>query len=149
MRADAVDAAMAAHAARAVTVAAEGFGVSLDGRAASIDALEALLGRYARDLPRGPLKLVRRRPSSEAVGDVVRMFGAYLGEVMRAELGGAWHLRHDAEGREVAELHLPGGVCVSPPDIVHRRMTVGGEYDVAHWYGVVCERVAAAAPAAD
>lgn len=143
MNADAVNRAMAAHAARAVAEAQERFGVRLNGQSASVAAVEALLARYARELPRGAAKLVRRRPPSAAVGDVVRMFGAYLGEVIRAECGGTWRLRVDATQREIAELHLPGGMCVSPPDTVHRRLTIGAEYNVDHWYTVVCDRVAA------
>lgn len=132
--------AMRAHAEDAVGYARVRFDAAIDYSPESLVDLERMLARLARALPKGPARLIRRAPPADDVANVVRMLGAYLGEVMRREHGGEWVLVED-DGRERALLDLPQGVRVSPPEIVHGRLTVGREYDVAHFAGVVRDRL--------
>lgn len=69
---------------------------------------------------------------AEAFGFRTFCLGAYVGEVVRTGVGGAWHTDDDDPRGELdAELHLTGGRVVWPMQRVLKRVTHGPEDGVA------------------
>jgi hypothetical protein len=83
---------MAKWAADAGAHAAEVMGRQLDQSVASLQAVDEILEQFRRDLPKGPLKWIGAGPSREEIGIVCEMYGGYVGEIIRREIGGEWQL---------------------------------------------------------
>src|SRR5437868_6999233 len=72
-----------AYSLDAVDAAAGNFGVTLDWSEESIQLVEQVLGRLHDDLDRA-------RPPADAIWTFAKMFGSYVGEVLRRHHGGEW-----------------------------------------------------------
>jgi hypothetical protein len=83
---------MARSAAAAVTHASEVMGRQLDRSVPSLEIVDEILERFRYDLPKGVLKWLGAGPSQEDVGIVCEMYGGYVGEIIRREIGGEWQL---------------------------------------------------------
>lgn len=83
---------MASRAADAVAHAAEVMGKRLDYSVESLWLIDEILTQFHEDLPRGVLKWLGRRANGEEVGAVCEMYGGYIGEIMRTQIGGEWQL---------------------------------------------------------
>src|SRR5262249_11737778 len=64
---------------------ARAFHVSLDYSETSLERLEEILDRLRRQMPQS-------KPSNQQVEQACRIWGAYLGEVVRRRWGGEWSL---------------------------------------------------------
>ncbi len=115
---------MAEYAADAITHARDTFGAELDGSRDSIVVLE-MIGHSVHRLIEGGDEL------SDAEFDLLcKIYGGYLGEVMRTTLGGTWE--YDllaAPGSAVISLKLENG-RVFPPMKWARRIEKGTEEDL-------------------
>ena len=130
-----LDSMMLGYAAAAADTARERYRHRLDFTDHSITALEAVLSELAESIPDA---------ANDEAADwdfEVRLWGAYLGEVLRRRYNGAWEMTN-----------YPGGVSAMPAiDIrgsrlfplmkVYRRLTLGEDESVNTFYQLVTERL--------
>ena len=124
-------AAMASAYAEQAVAAAREFDANLDYSERSLRDLEAILARLA---------------SARASGDLTetcKMWGSYLGEVVRRRFGGDWSIE-TYPGKQFATLTLTvGGNKLFPTMKIHRRLTQGSEDNVWVFYEMVKSRLEA------
>ena len=119
---------MESYAAAAVELAEAGFHRQLDYSPASIEALDEILVQ------------VSETPELDLDFEV-RLWGSYLGEVLRRRYAGGWELTQ-----------YPGGVAAVPAvDVrgsrlfpllkVYRRLTTGEEEDLQSFFSLITERL--------
>jgi hypothetical protein len=123
-----LEAMMQSYAAAAVELAEAGFHRHLDFSPGSIEALDEILVQ------------VSETPELDLDFEV-RLWGSYLGEVLRRRYAGGWELTQ-----------YPGGVAAVPAvDVrgsrlfpllkVYRRLTTGEEEDLQSFFALVTERL--------
>ena len=112
---------MTRRAADAVAHASEVMGKQLDRSIASLEIVDEILGRFHRDLPTGMLKWLGAGPSNEDVGAVCEMYGGYVGETIRREIGGEWQLPADGPYGGAPSIAF-GDELSSPVLKVHERI---------------------------
>jgi hypothetical protein len=119
-----------AYADQAVKTA-NGFHVPLDYTEKSLLELEGLLGRVAAQAP------------ADSLEEACKMWGSYLGEVVRRRFGGEWAIE-TYPGKPFATLTLSvGGNKLFPTMKVHRRLTQGRDDNVWSFYTMVKARLEA------
>jgi hypothetical protein len=125
---DAVD-----HAARQ--------GVELDYSESSLTLVEEILGTLDAERPKGLFKLFRKGPSHSDFETVAKLYGGYIGEVMRFEWGmGEWIIPD--EGPFAGALVLQyGEAMTSPPAKVFKRIVDGSGDNVWYYYQVLKQGV--------
>lgn len=128
---DSVAEMAAAYAERAVKTAL-GFKVNLDYSENSVIELEEIL---ERDSP----------PEGEEMAEACKMWGSYLGEVVRRRFGGDWSIE-TYPGKGFATLTLSvGGAKLFPTMKIHRRFTRGLDDSLWAFYKMVKARLEGAA----
>ncbi len=130
---ESVAAMAAAYAEQAVT-AARRFDAALDYSENSLMEVEIILSKSG--LPQGG-------PAPEDMGEICKMWGSYLGEVVRRRFGGEWSIE-PYPGKQFATLTLSiGGNKLFPTMKVHRRLTEGEDESVWTFYKMVKARLEA------
>ena len=123
-----LDAMMAAYAGAAVTVAREVFRHRLDYNAASLVAFEAVLSELAE--------------KSELDYDYeVKLWGSYLGEVLRRRYAGSWEMTQYPGGVAAVPAVQVRGSRLFPLMKVYRRITMGDSESIAAFFDMVTERL--------
>ena len=118
---------MAAYAQGAVNFVQSSLHQRLDFSEDSIKTVEEILGRYQSELPRAS-------PTPETIDLVCNIFGAYIGEVMRRNVGGEWVLDDRlTPGSQTISL-LVGHMQTMPSAKVCKRIMNGAEDDVCFYY---------------
>ncbi|HEY6251292.1 MAG TPA: hypothetical protein VI685_15150 [Candidatus Angelobacter sp.] len=118
-----------AYAERAVALARE-FDSRLDYSENSLMEAEAVLAQLAREMPES-------KPSDADVREFCKMWGSYLGEVIRRQFGGDWSIE-TYPGKQFATLTLSvNGNKLFPSIKVHRRLTEGEGDNVWEFYRMV------------
>lgn len=120
---------VAAYAQDAVDIAEQSFGIALDGSAASLEFVEQVL-RGLHD------EMENAAPSEQMVWTVATAFGSYLGEVLRRYHSAEWGLIN-MNGQDFPGMRQPDGGLVWPWIKAHKRLTLGAEHDVWHYYQVL------------
>jgi hypothetical protein len=114
-----------------ISAALRSSGYAADFRPASLRELDRFFDentRHGRPIRRGLL--------SKDLGKRVFAIGAYVGEVIRRDLGGQWHGDDsDPHGETNMELRLPGGRVIWPMQRCMKRLVNGPEDGLAA-YGV-------------
>lgn len=129
-----VAAMAAAYAAQAVTAARE-FGADLDYSENSLREVEDILARMEQRAAGSAGK--------EELDETCKMWGSYLGEVVRRHFGGAWSIE-TYPGKQFATLTLSvGGSKLFPSMKVHRRLTHGESDSIWTFYKMVKARLEA------
>lgn len=118
----ALDEAMAAYADKAVTAAAEMADIQLDYSNGSVSLLDELLQEFHEQGAGGDL--------AERLSI---LFGSYLGETLRRDLGGEWLIPSEGPFEGMACLKVGEDLC-SPPYRVYKRLQNGEEDDLVSWY---------------
>lgn len=118
---------MAAYAAEAVRVAWSSHRQRLDLGESSIEVLEAILSGQ----------------STEELEFQTRLWGSYLGEVLRQSFGGEWDFTQYPGGVAVTPTLLVGDSRLFPLMKVHRRLTLGNSGNLPAFYRMVAERLKA------
>jgi hypothetical protein len=123
-----LDAMMEAYAAAAVQVAQEEYRQRLDYSAESLVAFEAVLSELAEK------------------GDVnydyeVKLWGAYLGEVLRRRYTGTWEMTQYPGGVAAVPAVEVRGSRLFPLMKVYRRLTMGDAESIAAFFDMVTERL--------
>ena len=131
---------MSAYAEDAVAHARSSSGVTLDYSSESVRHVEEVLEALYAAIPRGFVaRLLGRGPSVDDLWTMSKMYGGYVGEVIRRAAGGEWMLDEEV---------VPGAgtIClrrdanrVFPPAKVHKRLTNGPEDNVWHYFRIVME----------
>jgi hypothetical protein len=126
---DSVDAMVKDYAQAAVDLAKE-FKATLDYSENSIMEVEVILTQFAQDLSSG-------QPPVEEMAEMCKLWGCYLGEVVRRRFGGEWAIE-TYPGKQFATLTLSvGGNKLFPSMKVHRRLTEGENDNVWAFYKMV------------
>lgn len=115
----------AEYAANAVDVAKKKFGAVLDGSDASVAVVEQILGKVQ-------LAIVAQKPSQQMLWTYAKLFGSYVGEVLRTRHGGEWGLSVD--GLEKRYALARDGEIVFPHTRVYDRLNGDETNDVWRWY---------------
>ena len=119
---------MAGYAQAAAELAKRNFQQKLDFTSESIDSLDEIL--------------VQVGESPELDLDFeVRLWGSYLGEVLRRRYEGAWEMTQYPGGVVAVPAVEVRGSRLFPLMKVYRRLTVGEEDDLRAFYTMVTERL--------
>ncbi len=124
---------MQSCAAEAVTTARQQFGFSLDYSGPSVEALETVLVNVSATLDIS---------DKDRVEQSVKVWGGYLGEVVRRSFGGAWDLvQYPGRAAAVPALVVSGSQLY-PLMKVYRRLTLGEPENVWKFYERIRARLA-------
>jgi hypothetical protein len=119
---------MEGYAHAAVEFARTQFSQRLDFTSESIDALDEIL------------VLVSESPDLDLEFEV-RLWGSYLGEVLRRRYAGAWEMTQYPGGLAAVPAVELRGSRIFPLMKVFRRLTEGEEEDLHAFYSMVTERL--------
>ena len=119
---------MEGYALAAADLASRDFRHKLDFTSESIDALDEIL------------VLVGESPELDLDFEV-RLWGSYLGEVLRRRYAGGWEMTQYPGGAVAVPAVELRGSRVFPLMKVYRRLTVGEEEDLRAFYTMVTERL--------
>jgi hypothetical protein len=119
---------MEGYAQGAVETARTDYRHALDFSASSIDVLDEIL------------VLVGESPDRD-VDYEVRLWGAYLGEIIRKRYAGGWEMTQYPGGTVAVPAVDVRGSRLFPLMKVYRRLTVGEEEDLRSFYAMVTERL--------
>jgi hypothetical protein len=126
---ESVGAMAGAYAEKAVQKARE-FNTQLDYTENSLMEVEVILSQLARGF-------TVAQSSADDVGEMCKMWGSYLGEVVRRRFGGEWSVE-TYPGKQFATLTLSVGANKLFPTMkIHRRLTQGEEDSVWSFYKMV------------
>jgi hypothetical protein len=119
---------MEGYAQGAIELARKDFRRELDYTADSIDALDDIL------------VVVGESPERDLDFEV-RLWGSYLGEVLRRRYAGGWEMTQYPGGTVAVPAVDVRGSRLFPLMKVYRRLTVGEEEDLRSFYAMVTERL--------
>ncbi len=119
---------MDGYARAAAELGNEGFQQRLDFTAESIDNLDEIL------------VLVGENPDVDLDFEV-RLWGSYLGEVLRRRYNGSWEMTPYPGGAVAVPAVDVRGSRLFPLIKVYRRLTMGEEEDLASFFAMVTERL--------
>jgi len=119
---------MDGYARAAADLGKASFGQQLDFSADSIDALDEILV-VAGESPELDLDFE------------VRLWGSYLGEVLRRRYAGSWEMTQYPGGVASVPAIEVRGSRLFPLMKVYRRLTIGEEEDLRSFYTMVTERL--------
>jgi hypothetical protein len=123
-----LDAMMEAYAAAAVTVGREMFRQRLDYGSASMVAFEAVLSELSE------------KPELDYDYEV-KLWGSYLGEVLRRRYAGGWEMTQYPGGVAAVPAVEVRGSRLFPLMKVYRRITMGDAESIAAFFDMVTERL--------
>lgn len=119
---------MEGYAQAAVGLARQEFNQLLDFSSESIDVLDEIL------------VLVGETPDHDLDFEV-RLWGSYLGEILRRRYAGTWEMTSYPGGTTTVPAVEVRGSRLFPLIKVYRRLTVGDEDDLRGFYAMVTERL--------
>jgi hypothetical protein len=119
---------MEGYALAAVDSARSDFRHILDWTAESVDALDEIL------------VMVGESPDRDLDFEV-RLWGSYLGEIIRKRYAGSWEMTQYPGGTVAVPAVNVRGSRLFPLMKVYRRLTAGEEEDLRSFYNMVTERL--------
>ena len=119
---------MEGYAQAAVDLARKEFQRNLDFSADSVDALDDIL------------VVVSESPEKDLDFEV-RLWGSYLGELLRRRYAGGWEMTQYPGGTVAVPAVDVRGSRLFPLMKVYRRLTAGEEEDLRSFYTMVTERL--------
>jgi hypothetical protein len=123
-----LEAMMEAYAEAAVAVARDHFRQALDFRSESLVAFEAVLSELAE----------KRELDYDYE---VKLWGSYLGEVLRRRYTGTWEMTQYPGGVAAVPAVEVRGSRLFPLMKVYRRLTMGDSESIAAFFDMVTERL--------
>ncbi len=123
-----LDAMMEAYADAAVKVASEVFRQRLDYNSGSMVAFEAVLSELAEK-------------NALDYDFEVKLWGSYLGEVLRKRYAGGWEMTQYPGGVAAVPAVEVRGSRLFPLMKVYRRITMGDSESIAAFFDMVTERL--------
>ena len=128
---------MVAYSEDAIVLAQQ-HGYALDFSEDSLKQVDQILEKYHQGIPRGFKKLFSKVPSEEKITQISKIFGGYVGEVMRRHIGGEWGLSDQFEN--ALALKFNTNTEVYPPAKVNKRIINGSEDNIWFYYCVINEK---------
>ena len=119
---------MEGYAQASASLAMSQFGMKLDFSAESVDSLDEIL------------VLVGESPELDLEFEV-RLWGSYLGEVLRRRYAGTWEMSSYPGGPNAVPAVEVRGSRLFPLMKVYRRLTEGSEGDLGSFFASVTERL--------
>ena len=119
---------MEGYAKAAVEVAKRDFRQTLDFSADSINVLDEILVLLAETI-------------EIDLDYESRLWGSYLGEVLRSRYAGTWEMTQYPGGQHAVPAVDVRGSRLFPIMKVYRRLTIGEEEDLGTFYAMVTERL--------
>ncbi len=119
---------MTGYARAATDLARTQFKQNLDFTSESIDTLDDIL------------VLVSETPDSDLDFET-RLWGSYLGEVLRRRYAGSWEMTQYPGGAAAVPAVEVRGSRLFPLMKVYRRLTIGTEEDLRAFFAMVTERL--------
>jgi len=123
-----LNAMMESYASAAVESARREFRYTLDFTSDSIDTLDEIL------------VLVSESPDRDVEFET-RLWGSYLGEVLRRRYAGLWEMTQYPGAQSAMPAIDVRGSRLFPLMKVHRRLTMGEEEDLGSFFAMVTERL--------
>jgi hypothetical protein len=140
-----IGAMMQSYAEDAVRMARE-FRVELDYSEQSLEQVERLLEQLLDELQNGPAANTSQ-PSeplpNQQVDEMSRIWGGYLGEVVRRRFGGEWTIEKYPTGDFLIVTLNVNGAKVFPAMKIHKRLTNGAADNLLAFYQNVRARLEA------
>ena len=119
---------MQAFAEQAVRLGRE-FKVNLDYSERSLEEVEGLLARFHDELTSGN--------AGGKIDEMAKIWGGYLGEVVRRRFGGEWSIdKYPAGDFLIVSLNV-NGARLFPSMKVHKRLTEGSSENIWSFYQAV------------
>ena len=113
------------------------FEENLDFSRESIERVERICTILFNAIPKNFFsKLIRRNPTDEQKLQISKLFGGYIGEVMRKDFGGSWDIKNPFNQGNTVLLTI-GEMEMSPVAKVYKRLTNGPEDNVWHYFQVL------------
>ena len=119
---------MQAFAEQAVHLGRE-FKINLDYSEGSLEQVERLLARFHDEL-------TSANPGSK-LEEMAKIWGGYLGEVVRRRFGGEWSIEKYPAGDFLIVTLNVNGARLFPSMKVHKRLTDGGSENIWSFYQAV------------
>jgi hypothetical protein len=119
---------MEGYAQAAAELGSRDFQQKLDFTAESIEGLDEIL------------VMVGESPELDLDFEV-RLWGSYLGEVLRRRYAGSWEMTPYPGGMVAVPAVEVRGSCLFPLMKVYRRLTIGEEEDLTAFFAMVTERL--------
>lgn len=117
---------MKAYSLDAVDLAQKQFACALDYSVASVRDLERILKIQHAALPKGWRRYFQKGPSEDTLRTFSKIWGGYLGEVIRREWGGEWQVLQAGPFQGAVGLVVKDQQLV-PSARVYKRLTMGFE----------------------
>jgi hypothetical protein len=135
---------MQAYAEQAVRLAQE-FKVTLDYSEDSVQQLEALLGQLHEELESWSVgkSSPQAQPESQQINQMAKIWGGYLGEVVRRRFGGEWTIEKYPAGDFLIVTLNVNGARLFPSMKVHRRLAEGASENLWSFYQTMREKLLA------
>jgi hypothetical protein len=125
---------MKEYARDAVDFSQQEYRIKLDFSEKSIRRVDTIVIDLHRQLPKTKTgKLSERGQLRHTIDAVCKMYGAYLGEVIRANLGGRWRLEPLASGESIITLKVKS-IRLFPQSGVYKRLTSGEAGGLWYYY---------------
>jgi hypothetical protein len=135
---DLVQQMMAAYAQDAIEAARANYQIDLDFSDESVKQVEEVLARVYSAVRRGWFRnLFRTGLNADQLDTICKMFGGYIGEVIRRKHGGFWSVIDSPTGEGKVICLERGDDKIFPPARVYKRLTNGAEDDVWFYFQVV------------
>jgi hypothetical protein len=129
---------MAAYADDAVNAARQMFSVELNYTPDSVQQVEFMLGELSRSVRRNWLqRLFRLGMTEDQTDTIAKMFGGYIGEIMRKDKGGTWQIIDSPTGEGNVIALVNGEDKIFPPAKAYKRLVNGKEHDVWLYFQVL------------
>ncbi|MDF2922952.1 MAG: hypothetical protein K0R57_1866 [Paenibacillaceae bacterium] len=129
---------MIAYSEDAIEIANK-MGIELDYSEESLKLVNDILEKYYQGIPKGIKKLFTKGPSNEQIVQMSKVWGGYVGEVIRRNLGGEWGMSKNFEN---AVSLMVNSAEVYPPAKVNKRIMNGKEDDIYFYYKVLKQQYA-------
>lgn len=127
---------MKAYSEDAVNLAGE-FEKELDFSEDSLKKVEDILEIYYKSIPKGFInRLFNKGPTQDEIIQVAKVWGGYIGEVMRQHFGGEWSAEDLFGEKNVIVLNV-GETKIFPVAKAYKRIMIGKEDDIYFYYKVL------------
>ena len=123
----------AADALAAIDHAKSKFRVDLDFSLESVERLEQVLEQLHRTIPKGFMGKIFGVAITGSIESMSKIYGSYLGEVLRKHAGGEWVITDAGVSLTKADAQ------VWPAAKVYKRLTNGAEDNVAVYFKVLLD----------
>lgn len=124
---------MKAYSEDAVEIAGS-MGVQLDYSEESLKKVDEILEKYHQGIPKGIKKLFIKGPTEEQITQMSKVWGGYVGEVFRRNLGGEWRMSKSFSNALSLSIN---SIELYPPSKVNKRIINGKEDEIYFYYLVL------------